>query len=149
MFRVLSPRPSIAIPPLADFTPSPNTRVWKFPRGILPKQTSTKFGSQTPKLLRNPSRIRSFEKGLADGGGWREEILPMPEIQASFLHSFSIPPMRRATHFWGPFLAVFLGPASRQPPPANPFSKPLTEAVPCGSLSYRGVTTLMIKKGTN
>ena len=29
--------------------------------------------------------LRSFEKGLADRGGWREEILPVPETQASFL----------------------------------------------------------------
>ena len=29
--------------------------------------------------------IRSFEKGLAGRGGWREEILQRPEIQASFL----------------------------------------------------------------
>ena len=27
--------------------------------------------------------VRSFEKGLADAGGWREEILPVPQIQAS------------------------------------------------------------------
>ena len=27
MFRVWSPQPSIAVSPLADFTPSPNTRV--------------------------------------------------------------------------------------------------------------------------
>ena len=29
--------------------------------------------------------VRSFEKGLAGRGGWREEILPMPQIQTSFL----------------------------------------------------------------
>ena len=33
--------------------------------------------------------IRSFKKGLVDGGGWHKEILPMPEIQASFLQTFS------------------------------------------------------------
>ena len=27
------------------------------------------------------TNVRSFEKGLADRGGWREEILHMPEIQ--------------------------------------------------------------------
>ena len=31
---------------------------------------------------------RSFDKRLADRGGWREEILPVPEIQASFLHIY-------------------------------------------------------------
>ena len=40
------------------------------------------LGGETPKSL----FIRSFEKGVADGGGWREEILPVPQIQASFLH---------------------------------------------------------------
>ena len=39
--------------------------------------------------------IISFEKGLADRGGWREEILPLPEIQAPFLHPFSYLPLRR------------------------------------------------------
>ena len=34
MFRVWSPRPSIAISPLADFTPSPNTR-WKMSTKVL------------------------------------------------------------------------------------------------------------------
>ena len=33
--------------------------------------------------------VRGFEKRLADRGGWREEILPLPQIQASFLHPLS------------------------------------------------------------
>ena len=50
------------------------------------------------------ARIRSFEKRLADRGGWREEILHMPEIQASFLCPFSYAPLgRRETHFWRTF----------------------------------------------
>ena len=36
--------------------------VWKFPRGILPKQTSKKFTSEPPKLLRSPSRSGSMQK---------------------------------------------------------------------------------------
>ena len=32
--------------------------------------------------------VRGFEKGLADRGDWGEEILPMPEIQASFCTVF-------------------------------------------------------------
>ena len=32
-----------------------------------------------------------FRKGLVDRGGWREETIPVPEIQTSFLHSFSCP----------------------------------------------------------
>ena len=31
MFRVWSPQPSIAVSPLADFTPSPNTRIVPVP----------------------------------------------------------------------------------------------------------------------
>ena len=44
---------------------------------------------------------RNFEKGLAERGGWREEILPTPEIQASLLHPFSYSSFRR---FWGTIL---------------------------------------------
>ena len=36
--------------------------VWKFPDGILPKQTSKKFASEPPKLLRSPSRSGSMVK---------------------------------------------------------------------------------------
>ena len=62
--------------------------------------------------------------GLADGGGWREKILPMPEIQASFLHPFYYPPpYEKGATFLRTFFGCILGPASRQPPPANPFSK--------------------------
>ena len=35
--------------------------------------------------------FRSFEKGLGQRG-CREEILPMPEIEASFLRPFPMPP---------------------------------------------------------
>ena len=34
--------------------------------------------------------MRAFEKGLTDRGCWHGGILPMPEIQASFLHPFSL-----------------------------------------------------------
>ena len=36
--------------------------VWKFPYGVLPKQTSKKFASEPPKLLRSPSRSGSMQK---------------------------------------------------------------------------------------
>ena len=36
--------------------------VWKFPHGILAKQTSKKFASEPPKLLRSPSRSGSMQK---------------------------------------------------------------------------------------
>ena len=36
--------------------------IWKFPYGILPKQTSKKFASEPPKFLRSPSRSGSMRK---------------------------------------------------------------------------------------
>ena len=36
--------------------------VWKFPDGSLSKQTSKKFASEPPKLLRSPSRSGSMQK---------------------------------------------------------------------------------------
>ena len=49
----------------------------------------------------------------------------MPEIQASFVYPFSHLLLgERATQFWG----IILGPVSRQHPPANLFSEPLTVA---------------------
>ena len=47
------------------------------------------------------SMFRSFEKGLADRGGWREETLHMPEIQASFLCTFSYAPLGEGGHIAG------------------------------------------------
>ena len=58
------------------------------------------------------AKLRSFEKGLADRGGWREEILHMPEIlnQASFLYPFFLCPLRtRGTQFWRTFWGFFGG----------------------------------------
>ena len=40
--------------------------VWKFPYGNLPKQSSKKFASEPPKLLRSPSRIGSMRKLVAE-----------------------------------------------------------------------------------
>ena len=45
------------------------------------------------------------------GEGWREEILPMPRTQASFLHRFFIP----RGHNSGDLFGCILDPASRQP----------------------------------
>ena len=36
--------------------------LWKFPYGKLPKQTSKKFASEPPKLLKSPSRSGSMRK---------------------------------------------------------------------------------------
>ena len=56
-------------------------------------------------------KIRSFEKGLASRGGWREEVLPMAEIQASFLYPFPYASLvrRTGTHTWRTFGALFGG----------------------------------------
>ena len=71
-----------------------------------------------------PRTIRSFEKGLAARGGWREEILLVPDSDL-FLCPFSYATLRkRGTQFWGSSFAVFW-PVSRQLPPASPFSKRL------------------------
>ena len=53
--------------------------------------------------------IRSFEKGLADRGGWREEILQRPEIQASFLYPFSYAHLGERGHISGELFGLFLG----------------------------------------
>ena len=67
---------------------------------------------------RNGASFRSFEKGLADRGGWRDEILHMPEIQASFMYPFSYAPKGGHTsgkRFWL-FFGICLSPTpSRQP----------------------------------
>ena len=54
----------------------------------------------------------------------------MPEIEASFLHPFSYASRKKGGTFLEEFLfACFLGFVSRQPPPANPFSKPLIQCM--------------------
>ena len=79
--------------------------------------------------------LRSFEKGLAGRGGWREEILPMGEIQTSFLCPFSYATIsRRGTQFWESIIGCIWGPVSRQPPPRQPFSKPLKQPILLGIL---------------
>ena len=40
--------------------------VWKFPYGNLPKQSSKKFASEPPKLLRSPSRSGPMRKLVAE-----------------------------------------------------------------------------------
>ena len=40
--------------------------VWKFPYGNLPKQSSKKFASEPPKLLRSLSRSGSMQKLVAE-----------------------------------------------------------------------------------
>ena len=62
--------------------------------------------------------FKSFEKGLAVREGCREEILPMPEIEASFLYPFSSAPLGDVgTHYWRIPLAVLGGCLSPNPSP--------------------------------
>ena len=65
-----------------------------------------------------PPSIRSFEKGLADRGGWREEILERPEIQASFLYLFSYAPLGEGGHISGDVFGFFWG-ACLSPTPSR------------------------------
>ena len=85
-----------------------------------------------------PEGIRGFKKGLADRGGWRKEIHPIPWIQAFSLPHVPMPPyMSRRTQLWGTIFAVFWALLVHQPPPTNPFSKPLRE-VPISLLWAQG-----------
>ena len=66
--------------------------------------------------------IRNFEEGLAGRGiGARRSSL-CQRFRPLFCHLFPMPPP------WEN--GDSLGPVSRQPPPANPFSKPLTLRCP-------------------
>ena len=64
--------------------------------------------------------IRSFEKGLADRGGWREEILHMPEIQASFLYPFSYAPLGEGGQISGELFGLFSGDCLSPTPSREP-----------------------------
>ena len=51
--------------------------------------------------------VRRFKMGLTDSGGWLDGALPMPQIQASFLHPFLLsPPYEKGEHNSGEFFAV-------------------------------------------
>ena len=71
--------------------------------------------------IHSPTAIRSFEKELADRGGWREETLHRPEIQASFLYPFYYAPLGEGGQISGELLGSFWKFVCLQPPPANPF----------------------------
>ena len=51
--------------------------------------------------------VSGFEKGLADRGRWREETLPMPVVQTSFLQNFPMPFEEKGNTILGTFFAVF------------------------------------------
>ena len=60
---------------------------------------------------------QKFEKGLADRGGWRQEVLPKPEIEATFLHPFSYAPLGEEGHNSGELLGSLVA----NPLPPTPF----------------------------
>ena len=113
-----------------------------------------KFPKLPRKFPRHPHRgqpvsmVRSFEMGLAGRGDWREEILPMPEIQASFLCHFSYATLgRRGTQFWRSTFAVFWPPFV-----ANPSRQPLFETfdsgvAPANQTKERSVHGLFTDRG--
>ena len=81
---------------------------------------------------------QKFRKGVGGQRGLpREETLQRPEIQAFFLYPFSYTPLGKWGHlFLENFLGPFWGFVCRQPPPANPFSKPpnkgpIASPLPC------------------
>ena len=84
-------------------------------------------------LFKEVTVFRSFEKGLADRGGWREDTLQRPEIQASFLHPFSYAPLGEGGHISGEIIGLFLGVCLSPTPSRQPLfetSEVFKESVP-------------------
>ena len=80
-------------------------------------------------IIQVAAKVRSFVKGLGGRGGWHEEILPMPEIQASFLCPlFHVTLKRRGHNSGDQFLIIndaFWALLATNPIPPTTFSKPL------------------------
>ena len=86
--------------------------------------TCNHFDDKDTLRIFQKEKNQKFRKGLAGRGGWREEILPMPEIQTSFLCPFSYATLRRrGTQFWGSICAVFGDFLVANPLPPTPFSE--------------------------
>ena len=91
---------------------------------------SSPFSLKLPLFFLAGDKIRSFEKGLADRGGWRKEIPPTPQILAFFCPPFPYAPYEVGEHNSGGifyFVHSWSPTPSRQPPPANPSRQPLFE----------------------
>ena len=59
---------------------------------------------------------QKFPKGVGGRRGWREEILPMSQIQASFLHPSPYAPSGKGDTILGNHVLLYFGPCySRQP----------------------------------
>ena len=87
-----------------------------------PKSGVSKRGWRTKGVGANPSHARDYE------------VFSVP--------SFLCPFRRRVTQFWGPILPYILVPVSRQPPPANPFSKPLTKAAKPRNADHKAIKAI-------
>ena len=89
---------------------------------------------QVPDILSGPLRLRvqsqKFRKGVGRQRGLARGDPSCARDSGLFsVSSFLCPLRRRGTHFWRTFLSLFGGLFVANPPPANPFSKPLTIAV--------------------
>ena len=71
--------------------------------------TAGPLGCPACRVAGTPVHFRSFEKGLADRGGWRKETLQRPEIQDSFLYPGSYTLSGEGGHISGEFFGLFLG----------------------------------------
>ena len=92
------------------FAKFPNFIVMEFLRkknSVLPLQNANFINIVVSASLTNGTYFtrlfRGFEKGLADRGGWSEEVLHVPEIQASFLYPFSYAFLGEGGHISGGF----------------------------------------------
>ena len=83
-------------------------------------------------LICSDTRVGRFEKRLAGRGGWREEILPVPEIQTQrfrplFCTLFPMPPLEKGEHHSGNEFSRYFG-ARSSPTPSR---QPLFETSEC------------------
>ena len=115
---------------------------------VKPLQSLGKEGKSAQNSRKNPCKKKTCKKinivllrlppyPLSEvskrGGGQRGLVRGDPSYAADsglFSAPFSYPPpLRKGTQFGGPFFGCILGPARRQPPPANPLSKLLPLAL--------------------
>ena len=83
--------------------------------------------------------IRSFEKGLAGRGGWHEEILPVPDIQTSFLCPSSCATLGDGEHNSGDQFSLCFGTRSSPIPSRQPLFSEDRGCLEEGCLGLPGV----------
>ena len=59
--------------------------MWKIPYGNLPKQSSKKFASEPPKLLRSPSRSGPMRKLVAELSYFGSHLLTLMTLSSSLV----------------------------------------------------------------